>query len=533
MWNRNERPTDIGSLSRRRLLSLLGVGGIGLTMTSCVDTSGTGTGSTGTGGTAGGGKPDQPMTIPEPVVDLPADDVRLRWMDSGDMKARFFDAFFPAYEKKHPNIDVEYEGTNWNQITQVITLGVRNGTAPDVFQLPSQITMGMAVSNDWVGAYEDIVPNLDEIKARFPVGSFSPGINIFDGKTYSMPFTGSGRINNLLLYNKDLVKDLDVDLDNEVISWDQLREVCKQTTKQGGGSYYGIVFGLAQPGGLSGPVGAMAEMAGVHGGGDSGSGTVGIDWRTGRFNVTNPEVVEAIELMLAIKSDGSAHPDSVSLDAPGARERMPQGQAALMIQGPWNIVPWQEENPAFDLGVGLTPQKDPAEIWPVTYGPGGSNAWVYSSKTELGPVIADIVNYMTTTDGQIQWGQYVGASDPPMLQEAVEQAELDPLQQKALEYGKEYAVLRPEPAARNPDVAEVYKNLVPATPTFSDVLVGLYTGEIEDSVEKAMAKLDDRLEQALEDAIAKARSRGAKVDRDDWVFPDWNPREPYTSIYRK
>lgn len=197
------------------MLGLLGVGGIGLTAASCVDTSGTGGGG---GGSAGSSGSDEPIKIPDPVAELPDGDVRMRWMDSGDMKARFFNAFFPAYEKKHPNIQVEYEGTNWNQITQVITLGVRNGTAPDVFQLPSQITMGMAVSNNWVGAYEDIVPNLDEIKARFPIGSFSPGINIFDDKTYGMPFTSAGRINQLLLHNKDLVKDVDVDLENEIIS---------------------------------------------------------------------------------------------------------------------------------------------------------------------------------------------------------------------------------------------------------------------------------------------------------------------------
>src|SRR5690348_13605551 len=57
--------------------------------------------------------------IPASGAKLPTDNVQLRWMDSGDQKAVFFKAFFPAYEKMHSNIKVQYDGTNWNQIQQV------------------------------------------------------------------------------------------------------------------------------------------------------------------------------------------------------------------------------------------------------------------------------------------------------------------------------------------------------------------------------------------------------------------------------
>lgn len=512
-----------GTLPRRKLLELIGVGSAGLIAASCVDTSDTS--EPGSRGTTPG--LSRTIRIPDPAVELPAGDVQLRWMDSGDMKARFFEDFFPAYEKKHPQISVRYDGTNWNQITEVVTLGVRNGTAPDVFQLPSQITMGMAVSNGWIGAYDDIIPNFAEVKARYPAGAFADGVTDFGGKTYGMPLTGQQRINTLLLFNADLVRDLDVDLHTEILTWNQLREVAKAITTQGDGAYYGIIFGLAQPGGLSGPVNAMCQMAGVAGGAD------GIDLRTGRFNVTNPIVIEAIELMLAIKSDGSVHPDSVNLDAPGARARMPLGQAGLIIQGPWNIVPWRDENPDFHLGLNLPPQKDPNDIWPLSYGPGGSNTYVYSSKTKLGPVIADVMSYLSTLEGQVQWGLRVGAADPPAFPEAIAKLEIDELQQKALDLGTKYTVLRPEPAVRNPDVSKVYEVQVPATPTFSDTLVGLFTGQIRESVEQAMRKMEDRLEKSLEDAIAKARSRGAQVDRDDWVFDDWDPRQPYAKLYER
>ncbi|MEQ4203998.1 extracellular solute-binding protein [Actinopolymorpha sp. B9G3] len=506
------------------MLTLLGVAGTGIGAASCVDTSGT---TSGTGGSPDSQRPTGTIRIPDPAGTLPTGDVELRWMDSGDMKARFFEDFFPVYEEKHKNISVRYEGTNWNQITEVVTLGVRNGTAPDVFQLPVQITMGMAVSNRWIGAYDDIVPDFSAVKERFPAGAFADGVTDFGGKTYALPLTGQQRINTLLLFNADLARGLDVDLGTEVLTWQQFREVTKQITKQGAGRYYGTIFGLAQPGGLSTPINAMCEMAGVHGGAE------GVDLRTGKFNVTNPAVIEAIELILAIKSDGSAHPDSINLDAPGARARMPLGQAGIMMQGPWNIVPWQEENPEFRLGLNLPPQQDPNDIWPSTHGPGGSNNYVYSSKSKLTAVIGDIMAYLTTAAGQVQIGLRIGAADPPALPDAIHELDPDPLQRKALELGTKHTVLRPEPAARNPDVAKVYEAQVPATPTFSDTLVGLYTGQIKDGVEAAMRQMEDRLEKSLDDAIAKARSRGADVDRDDWVFSDWDPRKPYTALYEQ
>ena len=81
---------------------------------------------------------------------LPAN-AKLRWMDSGDQKAYFFKPFFAAYHKKNPGVTVNYDGSSWSQIQQVITLGIRNGSAPDVFQLPPQITIPNAVANGWIG----------------------------------------------------------------------------------------------------------------------------------------------------------------------------------------------------------------------------------------------------------------------------------------------------------------------------------------------------------------------------------------------
>lgn len=460
---------------------------------------------------------------------LPTDDVQLRWMDSGDQKAVFFKAFFPFYEKQYPNIKVQYDGSNWNQIQQVITLGFRNGSAPDVFQLPGTITMADAVKNNWIGALDDIVPNWSEVRARFPVGTFATGVNEFEGKTYGYPATGNMRINNLLLYNKDYLSEAGYDPTAKIMSWDDFRAAAKKTTEQGKGKYYGLIGGVTQNNALPNVITAFANFAGAIGGALNG---VPFNFKTGEFNVAAPEFIGAAELILAIKDDGSTFPGMASLDNPGARGRMPQGLAAMIIQGPWNILAWTEQNPDFHLGVALTPQKDPAHIIPLSNGPGGSNTWSFFSKTKLGQVIGDVFNYMGTLEGQSAWAHFVGAGDPPAFPDVLKNIKLDPLSQTALELAQKYTRLRPDPSVRNPDVQQVQLAFKTLTPSYNDVVVGLFTGQLKD-VKQSFTDLQERAEKELDRAIGEAKGKGAKVSREDFVFADWDPTQDYTKLYQK
>jgi multiple sugar transport system substrate-binding protein len=520
MTERHRRDLVQNRVTRRTLLRAAGGASAGAVLAAGGLRSGAAAPSSGRASTHRASfQDDFTFTIPDSGAQLPTDDVQLRWMDSGDAKAFFFEAFFPAYQEKHPNIEVQYDGTNWNQIQQVITLGFRNGSAPDAFQLPSTITMADAVNNTWIGALDDIVPNWAEVKARFPVGTFAPGVTDFNDKTYGLPATSHKRINNLLLYNADYLSEAGYDPSSTTLSWDECREAARKCTEQGEGSYYGLIAGVTQNNALPGVVNYLAEMAGAIGG--------EFNYQTGTYNYATDQYIGAIELILAIKADGSFFPGTASLDNPGARGRMPQGVAAMILQGPWNIVPWTQQNPDFKLGVGMTPQMNPEQINPISHGPGGSNTWSYFSGTQLGAVVGDIFSYMGTVDGQAAWGHFVGAADPPQFPEALEKIELDPLSQKALDLGFEWTRLRPEPSVRNPDVQQVYLEQKPLTPSWNDVMVGLFTDQLTD-VRQAMQDLQDRAMAERERAIKAAQDKGAQVSQDDFVFADWDPTQDYT-----
>lgn len=465
------------------------------------------------------------IEIPEPQVELPTDDVTFRWVDSGDVKGFFWREFFPLYQEAHPNITMQYDGLPWNEIQQVVPLGVQNGNAPDVFQIPLNIPAAQAASEGWGAALDDIIPNFDEFKARFPEGSFVPGITDFDGKTYVMPLTSNRRHGSLLLYNRAHLDGAGLDPSETPFTFEGFREAARTLTEQGAGQYYGLILEGNQVNRFSNFVNTMARTAGrpfVE-----FTGGAPMDPTTGEFIFTSDEHLAAIELLLAIRDDGSVFPGSMALNAPQARANLPQGAASMIIQGPWNISQWRLENPDFDFGVAQPPVASSDVTGRFHVPPGGSNPlWVYAD-SELKDVAADIFMYMGSVEGQTAWSRIVGVADMALFPEAQEAIGDDPEANKALEIFNETVVLGPDARVRNPDTALVYQNIVPVQPDFGATVQGLYTDQLGDPMQ-AMQELQDAWNAELERAIGVAQDEGAEVSRDDFVFANWDPATDYT-----
>jgi multiple sugar transport system substrate-binding protein len=204
---------------------------------------------------------------------LPTEKVTFRWVDSGDQKAVFWKQYFPLYEKAHPNVTVQYDPLPWNEIQKVVPLGVQNGNAHDVFQVPPNIPGAQAVAEGWVAPLDDIIPNFAEWKRAFPPGAFVNGITTFNGKTYTIPLTSNKRYGTLLLYNLDYLQRAGYDPATKPLTWDEFRAAAKKVTEQGKGQYYGLIEGGNQTGRWQAIVAGLAEMAGAAGG--------ELNWKTG------------------------------------------------------------------------------------------------------------------------------------------------------------------------------------------------------------------------------------------------------------
>jgi len=470
------------------------------------------------------------IVIPDSGIEIPSDDITFRWIDSGDLKALFYREFHAAYMEKYPNIEIQYDALPWPEINRIVPLGVQSGDAHDIFAMPQDIPSTQAVAEGWVAPLDDLIPNFEEWKGRFPLGSFIDGVHVFDGLTYTFPQTSSKRYWSMTFYNTEIMEQAGYDLEAERLTWDQFREAARVVTEQGQGQYYGLILGGQSADRFGTYVRNLARMAGASSGGSVGFDD--IDWRTGEFVYTSDEYLAAIELLMAINDDGSIFPGSMSLSEAEARAQFPQGVAGMILEGPWNIPQWQTDHPDFSFGLVSQPVPNSGEALPMTYEETGSNQlWIYAD-SPYKEIAGDMFSYIGSVEGQVAIMAATGGNLRAMIPEAVEIAqetvELDPYASTALALYDEQLRLGPMVTVRNPAATQVALEGRALQPNLGQVVQGLLTGQLSDP-QAAMQDLQDRANAELERAIAAAQESGAEVSRDDFVFPNWDPTQDYTA----
>jgi multiple sugar transport system substrate-binding protein len=453
-------------------------------------------------------------------VTLPTNNVTLHFLESGPgPKGTFLAQFFDAYHAAHPNITVDFQELPWANISQVVPLGIQNGDAPDIFQLPPAVSNAQAVGQGWVTPLDDLIPNFAQWKKGFPDGAFIEGITMFNGKTYSLPLSSNKRYDTLTLYNLDAMQQAGYDPAAKPFTWDEFRAAAKKLTVQGKGKYYGLMLEGKDTTRFTAWVNGLAQMAGAAGG--------QMNWKTGEYNYTGDQWLAAIDLLLSIKADGSIYPGALSLNAQQARALIPAGKGAMILQGPWNIPQWKQNSPNFKFGVASQPLPNSGTPLLLNYAPGGSNLYFLYAKSKLGAVAGDIFAQLGTLPVQTLFATEDGISDPAIFPQALAQAKLDAEQHKAAALFDQQLRLAPSPEVRNPDVAKALQELHHLTPDIGDTIQGIYTGQLTNA-RQAMQDILDRSNKELDRAIKAAQAKGAKVTRNDWVFPNWDPTQDYT-----
>ncbi|MBA2468810.1 MAG: extracellular solute-binding protein [Chloroflexia bacterium] len=470
------------------------------------------------------------IVIPDSGVELPTDDITFRWIDSGDLKALFYNEFHAAYQEAHPNITIQYDPLPYAEINQIVPIGVQSGDAHDMFAMPQDIPSAQAVAEGWVAPLDDIIPDFAAWKERFPLGSFMDGVHVFDGLTYTFPQTSSKRYWTMMFYNTAYMDEAGYDPESERLTWDQYREAARTITEQGQGQYYGVVFGGQSTDRFGTFVRNLGRMAGASAGGSLGFED--IDWRTGEFVYASDEYQAAIDLLLGLESDGSIFPGSMSLNDAEAWSQFPQGIAGMILEGPWVIPQWQRENPDFSFGLASQPVPNSGESVPLAYEETGSNQlWVYADSPYKN-VAGDMLSYIGSVEGQVAimaaTRGFLRALVPEAAEIAQESVPLDPFAATALALYDEQMRLGPMVPVRNPAASRVAFERRPLTPDLGQLVQGILAGQIDD-VPAAMEDLQSRANAELERAISAAQEQGAEVTRDDFVFPDWDPTAEYTA----
>ena len=456
---------------------------------------------------------------------LPSGAVTFRWLGTAGERKLFVDQLIPAYQLKHSNITIQHDALPMPDIAKVLPAGIQGGQAPDIFELPSGFTGAQAVQQGWVRPLDDLIPNFDKWKAAFPPGALVEGSNIFKGKTYSFPFESLKRNNGELLFNADYLTQAGLDPNPQPFTWDTYRAAAKRLTQQGAGKYFGTMIAGQQPSRWSGYVAFLAEMAGASALGSTPA--TDINLKTGEYSYPSDEYLAALDLLLAVKSDGSFLPGTISLNVQQTDSQFAQGVAAMYLNGPYTFPQWKIDAPNFNYDVASQPIPNSGAAQPMWYPAGGSTYWVYA-KTQYPEIAGDILSYAGSEAGQKALIKIIDGSQPSVFASANAQEGLEPRAKKALAIFERQMRLAPGPEVRNPDVALLYLEMKALTPDFGTTVQGIFSGQLSDP-KKALQDLQERATRELERAIQAARSKGANVSRDDFKFANWDTSRDFTA----
>lgn len=439
--------------------------------------------------------------------------ITLRIVDWSDSSAQWREEFHKEYMDNNPNIKIEYTMLTNDQFKTSVITSIKSGDAPDLFPIPSGMSLSSAIKEEWYQPMNDYMP--EEFWDTFVDGAMAEGVTKVDGDIYSipevMPIT-----NSLIYYNKDVLDAAGV---TELpTTYSEFLDVNKKVTEAGKGQFFGFVEGAKQLNRLDILVRAFANVAGGKLAQNSKILTL-----NGRVNYDSEEVKDVFELFAQLYKDGSIHPDTVNISAPEAREYFAQGQAAFLMQGNWCVSTWDATYPDMNYGVMAVPAPDggaKGAIPKETFAP-----WMgIYGKSEYPQEAADylLALYSYTEGYHYQDDLVAEAGQLSIVKGMVEENLTNP---HALEYfniANDASLDIPVATIREPKVYDFYAEFIDVQPSLANLFQGVISGGLSD-YESALTTL-------AKDTTEEVKRAAGEVGLDFSVFEfeNWDPMKAYT-----
>jgi multiple sugar transport system substrate-binding protein len=253
-----------------------------------------------------------------------------------------FEAMAEEFEKANPDIDIQIEVVNWDNLEQKLTTDVAGGTAPDI----------SIIGTRWLAGYvqEGIAEPLDdymseEFKAKFIDTFMSP--SVFDGTTYGLPVAASARA---MYYNKALFEQAGIA--EPPATWDELKEAAAKIT-----ALEGDVYGFGIQGKEIETDAYWYYAFWTHGGELLQDGKSGIASEAG---------IQAANMYKSMIDEGLTQPDVTAYNRENMQDLFKQGRLGILLTGPWLRGQLQEEAPDIQYGIAPIPEGTTRATYGVT-----------------------------------------------------------------------------------------------------------------------------------------------------------------------
>jgi multiple sugar transport system substrate-binding protein len=259
-----------------------------------------------------------------------------------DKTKGYWENLIKAFEAKNPNVKVDLQVIDWNNITQQVNTMVQTRQLPDILNL-----------NTYAGFAKDgLLYKASDVMAPSTVADFVPTFaknSKYNGTQYGMPLLASARA---LFYNKDLFTKAHIAAPPK--TWAQLLADAKKLQALGNGTIgYGLPLGAEE---------AQAEWS-IWMWGNGGN------WKSGsKWTINSPKNVQTLQYMVDLSNKYK-----VTESNPGKTNRtdgvwtaFAQGKVGMCMGSPGTFIGMLKKAPKVHYGIAAIPVN--AGNKPVTLG---------------------------------------------------------------------------------------------------------------------------------------------------------------------
>lgn len=256
----------------------------------------------------------------------------------------FMTELVSRFNQQNEDIEIVYEVYSDNY-PQTIEIAAGTNALPDILCLNNPV-INVLLPRDMLYYLDDLMPA--DFKARFDGSLFVEGINLKDGKVFTLPNTG---VSLRLVYNKDIFKRVGLPGPPETVQ--QMVDYSQKiTTELSGEGIYGFALPLKNPtSGLSRGVRSIPQLSGF-------PVWEGFDFTQGKYDWSSYK--PAVEALQTIFTSGAAFPGCESLDIDPLRTQFSNGKIGMYMtysHSEWGV--YKNQFPTEqDWGYALLPTYD-------------------------------------------------------------------------------------------------------------------------------------------------------------------------------
>jgi multiple sugar transport system substrate-binding protein len=408
--------------------------------------------------------------------------------------AEYMTEMVSKFNKTHKTIEIDYQIYTDNFL-QALELALATGEGPDIFM-------------DGAGAFEKLYPQgkllpLNKYisaatKKRFGNDNFIEGINVFDGKIYSLPAIGT---TPRLIYNKGIFKKVGIKAPPK--SLDEMVQAARLiSNKLSGEGVYGFAQNLKSPySGLSRSIDYILMR--------SSGNREGYDYKNGKYDfIKYKPILQAYKEMFA---SNAAFPGCESLDIDPLRTLFANGKIGMYIS-------WTHSEPGVYANQFPTKEEwDMAQLPTIDGTVKGAQRinlagrWYLINKATKHPKQAfEVFNFIYSDEllsGYNKNGLGI-VMVPSVLKKGDEPATVK--KWPALKFTQYDKIYPPIPIGVQPEGQDMYT-------VFMAIIYGM------NGVDKGLADLNTRYNAAYDKAIKDGKITRIK-------YPQFNPLEPAKSL---